>query len=339
VHVSILPMPPQKSKINGSDAHKHADAKVPLPEQARDSKDKHEREDTATKSNSVSASSKKRKADTTTQPNKVPRRSARSGANATPDPVNILKYLLSPSSLDFCRPKNEIEDLKARGQSTRTYSTTYFTPFEELICATILSRPIGHMLGLRSIRTIFNPPFEFTTPKKIREAGNEGCREALDKARTQHRQKTAEELVILADAVVEYLGTDEDDVSLDRVREESDHDTTRERAMLKKHVKGLGKTGLDIFGRRIQAVWPEFYPFIDEKTSTAVQKLGLPGSADNLRELIEQHWKELELEDIVAQDAEEKKRKAFVTILERAVGADLEHNIESIKGEVAKNYS
>lgn len=326
-------MPPPKSKINGSDAHKHADAKVPLSTKKQQSKD------LATKSNEVGASSKKRKAETTTQPNKAPRRSPRSGANATTDPVEVLNYLLSPSSLDFCRPKDEIEDLKARGQDIRTYSTSYFTPFEELLCATILSRPIGHMLGFRSIRTIFNPPYEFTTPKKIREAGNAGCREALDEARTQHRQKTAEELVLLAGAVIEYLGTGEDDVTLDRVREESGHDTSRERAMLKEHVKGLGKTGLDIFGRRIQAVWSEFYPFVDEKTSTAVQKLGLPGSADSLKELMENHWKELEVEDIVAQDAEEKKRKAFVRILEWAVGADLEHNIESMKGEVAKYYS
>ena len=91
----------------------------------------------------------------------------------------------------------------------------------------ILSRPISHALGLRSIRTIFNEPYGFTTPKKIREAGTEGCRKALDHARTQHRQKTAEELVILADAVVETLGNGEDDVSLERVREECDHDVEK----------------------------------------------------------------------------------------------------------------
>lgn len=106
------------------------------------------------------------------------------------------------------------------------------------------------MLGLRSIRTIFNPPYELTTPKKIREAGNDGCRAALEKARTQHRQKTAEELVILADAVAETLGTGEDDLSLGRVREECGS-VEEQREMLRKNVKGLGKTGLDIFGRRI----------------------------------------------------------------------------------------
>ena len=169
----------------------------------------------------------KRKAKTTNEPSKAPRRSARGVQQAPSDPIQVLKFLLSPASLDLCRPKDEIEDLKARGPDTRTYSSSDFSPFEELVCAVILSRPISHALGLRSIRTIFNGPYEFTTPKKIREAGTEGCRKALDEARTQHRQKTAEELVILADAVVESLGDGEQDVSLERVRKESDHDVDR----------------------------------------------------------------------------------------------------------------
>ena len=79
-------------------------------------------------------------------------------------------------------------------------------PFEELMCSLILSRPIGHMLGLRSIRTLFNDPHQLNTPKAIKSAGKDGCRVALDEARTQHRQKTADELVLLADAVTEHLG-------------------------------------------------------------------------------------------------------------------------------------
>lgn len=146
------------------------------------------------------------------------------------------------------------------------------------------------MLGLRSIRTLFNVPYDLTTPKKIREAGSEGCRGALDKARTQHQQKTAEELVILADAVVDTLGTGEDDVSMERVREDCGKDVGKEREMLKKNIKWLGKMGLDIFGRRIQWVWEEWYPFFDERTLGVVEKLGLPGEAEGLRELMEEHW-------------------------------------------------
>lgn len=277
--------------------------------------------------------SKKRKAATTSEPNKAPRRSTRSAAPV--DTVKMLQFLLSPSSLDLCRPKEETQESQTRGSDFRTYSASAFSPFEELVCAVILSRPIGHMLGLRTIRTIFNPPHAFTTPKKIREAGNEGCRKALDEARTQHRQKTAEELVLLADTVVESLGDGDEDVSLERVREESGHDREKEREMLRKNVKGLGKTGLDIFGRRIQGVWPKFYPFIDQKTSVALEKLGLPGGAEELRSLLDEKWEEFEVEEIEAKDEAEKKRKAFVRILERAIGADLEGNMDSIKSEAA----
>lgn len=329
-------MAPKKSpKPDSSNVDKSADGKGDVPEQASDTKAEPQKEPTTKNSEPNGASSKKRKAGTSDQSNKAPRRSARGNAKPTTDSVKLLNYLLSPSSLDLCRPKDEMEDLKTWGQSLRTYSTSKFSPFEELLCATILSRPIGHMLGLRSIRTIFNPPYELNTPKKIREANYEGCREALDTARTQHRQKTAEELVLLANAVVDHLGAGEEDVNLNRVREESGHDAEKEKEMLKKHIKGVGKTGLEIFGRRIQGVWPEFFPFIDEKTSVAVEKLGLPSNAVKLKELIEKHWDDLVVDDLDAKDAEEKKRKSFVRILERAVGADLEGNVESITAEVA----
>ena len=321
-------MPPKKAQTNGSGAEKPTKAGASA---SKDETPNSKMSDDA-KADGIS---KKRKAPSSSEPNKAPRRSARSAASAPVDAIKILQFLLSPSSLDLCRPKDEIEDLKTRGPETRTYSTSTFTPFEELVCALILSRPIGHMLGLRSIRTIFNPPYEFTTPKRIREAGNEGCRKALDEARTQHRQKTAEELVLLADAVVNSLGHGDEDVNLERVREESGHDNEKEREMLKNNVKGLGKTGLDIFGRRIQGIWPEFYPFADQRTLAAAQNLGLPGSAEELRDMLDGNWEKLDVKGIKAMDDEEKKRKAFVRILERAVGADLEGNIDSIKSEAA----
>ena len=321
-------MPPRKAQTKGSAAKPvEAGAKPAAKNEAP----------TSTTNSDAKADRipNKRKAPASSEPKKAPRRSARGAASAPVDAVKILQFLLSPSSLDLCRPKDEIEDLKARGPEIRTYSTSTFTPFEELVCAVILSRPIGHMLGLRSIRTIFNPPYEFTTPKRIREAGNEGCRQALDQARTQHRQKTAEELVLLSDAVVDSWGHGDEDVSLEQVREASGHDCEEEREMLKKNVKGLGKTGLDIFGRRIQGVWQEFYPFVDQRTLAAAEKLGLPSSVEELRAMLDENWEKLEVEDIEAKDEEEKKRKAFVRILEKAVGADLEGSIDSIKSKAA----
>lgn len=97
----------------------------------------------------------------------------------------------------------------------------------------------------------------------------------------------------------------------------------------------MGKTGIDIFRRRIQGVWPECYPFIDQKTSASLEMFGLPTEAKDLETFIEKHWEELKVEDIEAKEEEEKKRKVFVRLLEHAVGAHLEGNVDEIKAEAA----
>ena len=106
--------------------------------------------------------------------------------------------------------------------------------------------------------------------------------------------------------------------------------------MLKKNVKGLGHTGLDIFFRRMQGIWPASYPFADDRTLKALEKLGLPDDAGELKKLLDGNWADFEIKDIETKDEEEKKRKAFVRVLERVVGADLEGNTESLRTEVGK---
>ena len=106
--------------------------------------------------------------------------------------------------------------------------------------------------------------------------------------------------------------------------------------MLKTHVKGLGKTGLDIFARRIQGLWPECYPFADQRTLSGLQKLGLPATAEELQKQLDQHSTELDL-NMFPGDSEEKKRRAFVQILERAVGVDLEGNADKVRADATPN--
>lgn len=187
------------------------------------------------------------------------------------------------------------------------------------------------MLGLRSIRTLFNPPHNLNTLRALRKAGYGGVRAALDEARTQHRQKTAEQLVNLAELFVGSEGVDEDDSSLEHVRKASEHDPEKERDLLQSKVKGLAKMGLDIFGRRIQGVWEEWYPFGDEKSLQATEKLGLPGDAEELQKIVEGKWADLNVPDDLSGSEDEKKRKVFVRILERAVGAELEGDLDEVK--------
>ncbi len=110
----------------------------------------------------------------------------------------------------------------------------------------------------------------------------------------------------------------------------------QERELLKGMVNGLGKTGVDMFIRRVQALWPEAYPFADQRTLSAAEKLGLPGSAEELRRLIDEKWTELRLDGMDGMDDDEKKRKTFVLVLERVVGTDLEGHCDDAKAEAAK---
>lgn len=215
----------------GPPANEGADSNAPAQDetkkQSRSSNlDKQTSKPNASDGEKSSAVPSKRKAKASDEPSKARRRSARGGPKASVDPAKMIQFLLSSDSIDLCRPKDEIEDLKDRSD-IRTYSSSTFSPFEELICAVILSRPISHALGLRSIRTILNDPYNFTTPKALREAGPEGRRKALDAARTQHRQKTADELGLLADQAVDIIGDGEDDVSLEKVRRNGDHDAQK----------------------------------------------------------------------------------------------------------------
>ncbi len=231
-------MPPKKAKsrqakaTNGSTrSSKKQPSKQEATTEARSEqkRDVKTAVDDAAADASSSAVHSKRKRETTPKsvPNKAPRRSGRGAPKPAVDQTRMLQYLISPAAIDLCRPKDEIEDIAKRGSNLKTYSDLDLTPFEELVCAVVLSRPISHRLGVRTIRTIFNEPYNFSTPRAIRDAGEEKRHQALWDARTQHKDKTARELGGLADVVVERLADSEDDPSLEKVRTEAKYDVNK----------------------------------------------------------------------------------------------------------------
>ena len=152
----------------------------------------------------------------------------------------------------------------------------------------------------------------------------------MDEAHTQHKQKTADELVLLADTVANHLGTNPDDIELQKLRSDSKKDIDAERESLRKHVKGMAKTGIDIFARRIQGVWEEWYPFADERTLDALSNLGFKANESSLVDFVKENWEKLDTKSLRGSK-EEKQRHVFVKILERAVGAELEGNVAEIR--------
>ena len=273
---------------------------------------------------SKDAISKKRKnAAETNGPQKEPRRSGR-GTSKPPSQEQLLRYMLSAVAEDLCRPDEESEAVKLDGK-TRTYSSA-LNPFEELLCAVILSRPISHRLGLRSIRTILNEPYNFTSARATKDAGEKQHHQALWDAKTQHKQKTAEQIGQIANIVLDKFTAsgDKDGTQLQKVLDDSGGDIDEALDTLREDIKGLGGTGLNIFLRRVQWMWSAASPYIDDRTMLSLRKLGLPEEGEELEKVMEKYWNKVDKKVLAGGDEKAKKRRAFVIVLDRAIGADLE---------------
>ena len=162
--------------------------------------------------------------------------------------------------------------------------------------------------------------------------------QALWDARTQHKAKTAGEVGGLAGVALERFCAaedDEDGIHLKRALEEGENDIEQTLDFIKANVKGLGKTGLEIFRRRVQAAWPAAFPFVDERGARSLKAVGLPGDGEGLRRVIGENWGELDTGRLVGEDEEARMRRALVLVLERVTGAELEGRMEEVVKEAA----
>jgi hypothetical protein len=293
-----------------------------------------------------SKTSKKRKSPTGTSeqkpgakaPRKGTRVSSRNKSSTSTARLTrqILNFLLSPDALSYCYPDDDLEAPQKKKNSTT--SPAAFTPFEHLLTASLLSKPLSHHLGRRSTRTFLNAPFNFNSPGKIVKAGEKGVWEALEKARTQHRQKTAAYVYDIAQAF-------EDGEAMkflkEMVNEKGPDGVIGE---IGKKIKGIGQTGAEIFCRRIQAIegWGDaVWPFADGRSLEALRKLGVDvNDADELQDMLETlvDWDKvgtMGLDKGEGMEMEQQIHVKYVVLLERAVGAALQGKVEEVKRAAA----
>ena len=64
------------------------------------------------------------------------------------------------------------DKMKTDGRTYRTEPGS-LSPFEELVCAVVLAKPISHKLGIRSIAVLLNKPYAYTTPKALKASSEE----------------------------------------------------------------------------------------------------------------------------------------------------------------------
>ncbi|CAO1629842.1 unnamed protein product [Parajaminaea phylloscopi] len=226
------------------------------------------------------------------------------------------------------------------------------TPFQTLICSALLSKPISHRLGLRAIATLFSAPYSYTTPKKLEAVGSEGRRAALWDSRTQHKEKTAEQLGSVVEGARGLCESKEHDVealggvlraaqkAADEAGKGKDGELAGRKAAadavtstLSQGIKGIGPGACDIFLRRIQHHWPVVYPFIDARTLEYAVELGLvqEGNDDQLPARAQELATALEEATKADKKSKDHQRRDYTRLLDVLVGLGLEKQLEQAK--------
>lgn len=233
-----------------------------------------------------------------------------------------------------------------------SYPNSDLTPFQTLLCAILLSKPISHRLGLRSIETLLNKPYLFRTTQDLLDAGNQGRRAALWEARTQHKEKTAVQLGNLAEGITALCDDAQDKndahdnlgpilekaLSKTKNRDDSFEVADQVKTILTQQINGLGPGGVDIFLRRIQSQWPQVFPYADERALSAAVKFDLISQSDldkgtqqaaqKLAENVAEHVG-FPFEEAKGDNEEaECGRWWFVRTLDVLIGLDVEKKID-----------
>jgi hypothetical protein len=138
-----------------------------------------------------------------------------------------------------------------------------------LVLALLLSARIRASIAVAAARALYDAGLR--GPRRMAEADWQLRVDALGRGGyRRYDERTATQLGDGAQLVLDEWGGD-----LRKVREQADGDADELRGLLRR-MPGLGPTGVDIFLREVQDVWPEYAPFLDAKTLQGAGRLGLP---------------------------------------------------------------
>jgi hypothetical protein len=149
------------------------------------------------------------------------------------------------------------------------------------LCASVLySARIGSQIAAQAFRNLKRRGWR-TARGMAGSTWDQRVTELNQAGYARYQERTATMLGDLSEFVLERWQGD-----LRKLREEAERGPRQERILLKE-VKGLGDVGVDIFFREVQLIWPEVAPFADRRALRTSQRLGLGGSAQELRRLVD----------------------------------------------------
>ncbi|MGZ4509567.1 MAG: hypothetical protein ACXVX0_20175 [Blastococcus sp.] len=151
--------------------------------------------------------------------------------------------------------------------------------FQLLVLAELLSARIG--AGVAVAAALELRRVGLTTPRAMRDSTRPARVAALGRAGyRRYDERTATQLGVAAQLMLDRYSGD-----LRRLADASGHDVGAA-ARLLQEVDGIGPIGASVFLREVQAVWPWVRPYLDERTRTGARRIGLPGDAAALADLV-----------------------------------------------------
>lgn len=176
------------------------------------------------------------------------------------------------------------------------------SPLFCLLTAALLSGArISHRIATKTVHILFERGW--TTPEKLVRTTWEQRLSALDEGGyVRYDERTSTMLGETSHMLVEHYGGD-----LRKLRQLARRDPARERFLLKE-FKGVGEVGVNIFFREVQLVWPELFPFADERTLAGAEELGLPAERKALAALV-------------------RSRRDFVRLVSALIRVQLDHKL------------
>ncbi|MFI1291979.1 endonuclease [Streptomyces sp. NPDC020792] len=146
--------------------------------------------------------------------------------------------------------------------------------YQALVLAILLSARIRADIAVAAARALFEAGLR--NARSMAKASWQQRVDALGEGGyRRYDERTATMLGEGAELLLERYGGD-----LRKLREQGDP----EKAL--RDIPGLGPTGVDIFLRAVQTVWPEFAPYVDRKARDGAKRLGLPTSPERLAHLV-----------------------------------------------------
>ncbi|MFI5856338.1 endonuclease [Streptomyces parvulus] len=147
-----------------------------------------------------------------------------------------------------------------------------------LVLSHLLSARIRGSIAVATARALYDAGLR--DPRRMAAADWQERVDALGRGGyRRYDERTATQLGEAAELLNERWGGD-----LRRLRKEAGGDVAEERRLLRE-FPGVGPTGVDIFLREAQLVWPEAGPTLDRKALQGAERLGLPADPDRLLDL------------------------------------------------------